>query len=95
MRPGRERPGKFGEDLGLVDPEVLGASMRPGRETPRKEELAWIRLTAGSMLGFNEAGARTPRKALERIQSGGKVAPGTASMRPGRERPGKRVSASD
>ena len=69
MRPGRERPGKFG---------VLER-----RGSPRL-----------ALVGFNEAGARTPRKAgrgeFDREVPRRKDVRRRASMRPGRERPGKR-----
>ena len=62
------------------------ASMRPGRARPGMT--GWRFEIRRGRLGFNEAGARTPRN----VREAGKPRIGReqASMRPGRARPGMR-----
>ena len=72
MRPGRERPGKPEAGNPGLSTVVWQASMRPGRERPGKTESSLTKSGAsneepgrerpGKLAGFNEAGARTPRK---------------------------------
>ena len=62
--------------------------MRPGRERPGKRRRRGR--PDAIPAGFNEAGARTPRKAEGvRLRELASAAGAGASMRPGRERPGK------
>ena len=70
MRPGRERPGKVEHS---VDETLhAGASMRPGRERPGKDRPC-LAACGGRRCGFNEAGARTPRKVRPRCGGGSRL----------------------
>ena len=81
MRPGHDGPGnrKIND---LIDP-AIGASMRPGHDGPGndKDEINWEWYYAG----FNEAGARWPRKLPAEVAKIGEI---SASMRPGHDGPG-------
>ena len=85
MRPGRERPERsrtFGARCRRASSFNEAGARTPGKERVEREQNE----LRGHLSRFNEAGARTPRKAVcVAVRAGA----GLASMRPGRERPGK------
>ena len=82
MRPGRARPGDpAGATAPLPRPR---ASMRAGRARPGDRDCRGANLSGHP--GFNEAGARAPRRSRGQTRRPGIGR--SASMRPGRARPG-------